>query len=449
MSVTIIRVALASLLASWTFATLPAAADDTAAHSMADKFSSPGNATSKSGTGRASENEAAKTREAERAAARQAEARSKAEAEKQAAARQRAEEQEMLDRARREAAERTRREAAEREDVVRKAREESERTAKLRAEIARQQQAETARIDAERQAAAEAKRRAEQAERTEVIRRQREAAERQRMAAEREAEQRRLAAVREAEDRRQAEEREANERRVAEERKAREIERDEEARRLAEKHNRLRAQREAENTRHGLGAEPQRERQVIRQFSSPRGDDQPFVDMDTHSRGTASTATVLLVLVPGNRGIRRFEKTAEPVLCIGASCYISTGAATDALKMPRFAALGPANTLGRRALACRHALGCVFRGVEIGVAGASLQPVDLRIMRHDRREAMDARPDASCDVDAGRLYCGAPIQAGSWRAWIVPEGVADRAGAELLKAALEAGLPDTRSAAWQ
>ncbi len=441
MSVTIIRVALASLLASWTFATLPAAADDTAAHSMADKFSSPGNATSKSGTSRASENEAAKAREAERTAARQTEARRKAEAEKQAAARQRAEEQEMLDRARRE--------AAEREDVVRKAREESERTAKLRAEIARQQQAETARIDAERQAAAEAKRRAEQAERTEVIRRQREAEEQQRMAAEREAEQRRLAAVREAEDRRQAEEREANERRVAEERKAREIERDEEARRLAEKHNRLRAQREAESTRHGLGAEPQRERQVIRQFSSPRGDDQPFVDMDTHSRGTASTATVLLVMVPGNRGIRRFEKTAEPVLCIGASCYISTGSATDALKMPRFAALGPANTLGRRALACRHALGCVFRGVEIGVAGASLQPVDLRIMRHDRREAMDARPDASCDVDAGRLYCGAPIQAGSWRAWIVPEVVADRAGAELLKAALEAGLPDTRSAAWQ
>jgi colicin import membrane protein len=70
-------------------------------------------------------------------------------------------------------------------------------------------------------------------------------------------------------------------------------------------------------------------------------------------------------------------------------------------------------------------------------------------MRHDRREAKEARPDMTCVVDAGRLFCSEPVRAGSWRAWIVPESVARRAGAELLKAALEAGLPDTRSASWR
>jgi colicin import membrane protein len=157
---------------------------------------------------------------------------------------------------------------------------------------------------------------------------------------------------------------------------------------------------------------------------------------------STTRATLLLVIEPGRRGIRRFNATADPILCIGDICYISRGAERDAQAMPRHHALGMINTLGRRAGACNASLECVFRNVDLGGAGVEVQPIDLRLLRHDRRRPLLARPDESCDLVDGRLVCFAPARGHTWRLWVVPEPVAREAGGPGLQAALDGGLRD-------
>jgi hypothetical protein len=161
---------------------------------------------------------------------------------------------------------------------------------------------------------------------------------------------------------------------------------------------------------------------------------------------SASRATVLLLMHPGDRGIRRFNKSADPVLCMGPRCYISQGPDLDALEMTRARAFGTLNTLGRRAGACSNHLGCVFRNVEF-IPSALLQPVDLRVIRHDRREPTEVRLDASCRVDNGRVQCSGAVRASTYVLWAIPEDIAARAGPALLEAALDAGLPSSQTAA--
>lgn len=153
---------------------------------------------------------------------------------------------------------------------------------------------------------------------------------------------------------------------------------------------------------------------------------------------------VLLVMKPGNRGIRRLVKSADPVLCVDDHCYISRGADAPAVALMRRRALGAANTLGARAGACRDRLGCVFRGVRLRDHAALLQPVDLRIVSHDRREPRSAAPDRSCRLDGVGLNCDGAIEAADYTMWIVPEATAERAGASALQAAVAAGLGSSR-----
>lgn len=149
--------------------------------------------------------------------------------------------------------------------------------------------------------------------------------------------------------------------------------------------------------------------------------------------------TVLLVMEPGKKGIRRFNKTADPVLCEGTLCFVSNGAAETARVMAMRKALGPGNTFGKRAGACRNKLTCVFRGVTLD-GSSTIQPVDLKVLVHDRREARAVSGDASCRVIAGRLSCGRTVVAAGYRAWIVPEAVAQEAGPQALEAAVVRGL---------
>lgn len=154
-----------------------------------------------------------------------------------------------------------------------------------------------------------------------------------------------------------------------------------------------------------------------------------------------SRVTVLMVMTPGNKGIRRFEKTADPILCARDGCYISNGTETASRFISLSRSLGPANTFGARAGACNQSTGCVFRGVDVSGADAILQPVDLKVMVHDRRNTMPAYADMSCKVETGRLSCGRPIVADDYTLWVVPERVAEQAGAALLQQALNDGLP--------
>jgi len=150
--------------------------------------------------------------------------------------------------------------------------------------------------------------------------------------------------------------------------------------------------------------------------------------------------SILIVMEVGQKGVRAWSKTADPMLCIHESCYLSRGPDEAAEKLTRSVAFGPSVALGKRGQACRSKPACIFRDIDLETVEAKLQPVDLRFMRHDRRQARAIRADASCAILDGELSCRAPVAGEGWRAWIVPESVAERAGANELEAALAKGL---------
>lgn len=150
--------------------------------------------------------------------------------------------------------------------------------------------------------------------------------------------------------------------------------------------------------------------------------------------------TVLLVMAPGNRGMRRHNKSADPVLCVTYGCYVSAGPAWPARFMPGHRALGILNTWGARAGACRDSLECVFRAIEVVELPGYLQPVDLRLLRHDRRRPQMITGDSACTVERGRLLCSRGIYAEDYAMWVVPESIAAAAGPDALQRAAAEGL---------
>src|SRR5262249_21416358 len=119
---------------------------------------------------------------------------------------------------------------------------------------------------------------------------------------------------------------------------------------------------------------------------------------------------------------------------------------TSALFMPGRKALGFANTWGPRAGACRNKLGCVFRGVALLELPGYLQPIDMRVIKHDRRRGQVITGDSGCRPDAGRIFCSRGIYAEDYAMWIVPESVAAAAGGAALERAVTEGLNGPRSA---
>lgn len=150
--------------------------------------------------------------------------------------------------------------------------------------------------------------------------------------------------------------------------------------------------------------------------------------------------SVLLVLDVGQTGVRRWSRTADPMLCIHENCYLSRGADEPAEKLSRSKAFGPTVALVKRGQACRSKPACIFRDIDLETVEAKLQPVDLRFLRHDRRDAKAIRADTTCAIIDGKLSCRNPVGGDSWKAWIVPESVAKRAGALGLEAAIADGI---------
>lgn len=398
----------------------PAVAADrsAAADAIAEKFA---RAAAKAERAEAEKKKEAQTERARAAAAADA-------ARRRAAEQRAADEAEMLARARAEA---QARHAKERAKAAERARIEAERKA------ARKEAARLAREAQARKRAAEA--RAEAARRLEAERLAREVEEK-RLAEER----RKAGEAKRAEAARVA--REAEEKRRADAaRRALEARRLEEARRIAEKFRLAREARERERartlgTRNSLGGPlpPAPWDEALERAPGER----------THSRQAASwpaRVTVLLMLAPKRKAFGGWRKP-HPILCVNNGCYVSGGADDGADRMPRWQALGPGNTLGRRAGPCRNQLTCVFRSVTLTSASAWIQPVSMGFWHHDRRDIRTAHPDGSCEVVLRRIYCAQPIIAHGYRAWIVPEYIAEKAGPDALEEALEDGLPRARSA---
>lgn len=440
-----------------------AIAQDTSAHALAEKFSrAEAEEEARAEQARQAEaarkaaavKEAARRKAAEAEAARQAEAKAQAQAQAQARAKAQAQAQAEAERQRLEAQRR-----ADEAEMLRQARAEAE--ARRAAEV----KAEAVRAEAERAQAERAE--AERAEAARIVResqeRQRQAAEKARLEAEREAaraQAQRLA--REAEQRRQAEARRAEEARKAEaQRMAREVEKQRQAdERESVEAQLLKEQTELEDKRQQELSEiaakfrlarEARERAARQEAETARIAKKPDMEETRTSLGgplpvdtnehAPERVSVLLIVEP-----RRPGKATNPVLCIEKSCYISGGADDAADRVTRDHALGPGNTIGRRAGPCNKQRTCIYRNVYLGQI-ASIQPVDLGFWGHKRHDIYTVRPDKSCDVIKGRLFCASPVIGHGYRAWIVPEEIAARAGARALEAALAEGLPPARSAA--
>lgn len=425
---------------------LSALANDDAAHAIADQFS------------RASAAEAQEKVPEAQPTADDALARKLQQEE-----RLRADEAEMLARAKAEAAERKAAEEAARDaaakeaaslrraaDEARKAADEA-KAAALRAKEEQRRIAEE-KAEAERQAVLQEKVKRERAEAAQAAQAQAEAAkaEQLRIAEEKRLQERR---AQEASERQQREEAERlAEAAKAEQLKSLEAERAAEAARLSEKLRRAREQRETklEQGYSALGnpppspvprTAPDTQTPALAAGEPALPTPTPMPALRGTDTGRETRATILLVMEKGTRGIRKYDKSADPILCVGDACYVSNGPDEPATQMVRARAFGPGQTLGQRAGACRKSLTCVFRGVVIESARVDVQPVDLRLLRHDRRETQSVGIDTSCIAAAGHLRCSAGIVSRSYRLWVVPESVAVAAGDSALSAAVNAGLP--------
>ena len=446
---------------------LVGAQGDTAAHDIAEKF-------------------------AQEATKPDAQARKRADADKRKAqdARRKSEEADMLARARAEAEARREemlkaREAAELADTQRREEEEKAdlavRQAAQAAEelrhaealrksqedqrLAEQRAAEAKRYEeAQRQAEAQRRaeeerrlaenRKAEEEARTAALRREEEAraqAARQAEALRKAEDEHRLAQARRAADeamRRADEERRVAERAREQEQAARaseqalrsrlEAERELEGERLADRLRQARVQREARVTTNSSAAPP---RDVIEQGSTAGAEAAGLV-VDPR----ATRVAVLLLMQPGDRGIRRHNKSADPVLCGEGECYISNGSGREANLLPARKALGFFRTWGQRAGACNNSLGCVFRGVDLARLDRLVMPVDMRVVRHDRREMREVMATSKCHLERGRLACADTVHSDDYMMWIVPESLAVKAGADALERALADGLPTGQTA---
>jgi colicin import membrane protein len=467
-------------LTGMAFAAGSAAANGNAADALAEKFA---HAADEAQAAKAAE--AAKAKAAQEKAEREKIAKAKAAAARRAAAQKRhreeaeraAYEADMLKRASAEAEARRAadlRKAAE-QDRLEAKREgaragEREAAASARAEQeAKRAEAERHAREAEAERQAETERMAEERRKTEEAKRRAEAAEQARAAEEKRlAEARRKAeeAVRRAEIAKR--EREAEEQRLAEERRkadaqreraeaaartALEQRRQEEAQRIADKFRLAREARErAQSQLQATHIEPDTSTRSSLGGPLPAN---PAAARDERTIGRASATarplawpaqvTVLLVLDPGTKKFSGLRGSANPILCVDDGCYVSAGSRDAASHFPRWQALGPRNTLGRNAGPCRRHLTCAYREVELLSDKTWIQPVSMGFWHHDRRDIRTVSPDTTCAVVARHLTCAKPILAHGYRAWIVPEEIAREAGPDALEAALDDGLPTSRS----
>ncbi|MDX2290113.1 MAG: hypothetical protein NW217_15005 [Hyphomicrobiaceae bacterium] len=191
-------------------------------------------------------------------------------------------------------------------------------------------------------------------------------------------------------------------------------------------------------------AREERLREASRANPPEPGTSAPPADLSIQTADTSgrpsTRVTILLVMDVSNKGMRQWSKTADPMLCLHESCYLSRGTSVAAEKITRSEAFGPGVALGRRGLACRSKPACIFRDIDMETLEAKLQPVDLKILRHDRRQALPVHPDATCSILDGRLFCIDTVEGPDWRAWIVPEALAAAAGPQALERALTSSL---------
>lgn len=187
----------------------------------------------------------------------------------------------------------------------------------------------------------------------------------------------------------------------------------------------------------GIPAAPETARPI------PAADLQPAADLPSRAYNAFSggRVTVMLQMDPIAQRGRRHE-SMDPVLCLVDGCYVSNGPDYPASFLPGRRATRFGNAIGRRAGACNHAYTCVFRGVEIGALPAEVQPVDIRVLRHDRRAPETVDTLSTCRSSPGRLACTGAIRGDGYTMWVIPEAVAERLPLDLFGTTVESNHAD-------
>ncbi len=162
--------------------------------------------------------------------------------------------------------------------------------------------------------------------------------------------------------------------------------------------------------------------------------------------GLKGRATILMVLAASDGRPLNSERAADPILCLQDGCYVSNGPQAQASYHSFGQSLSLPGRIGRGAGTCNHARTCVFRDVDLGAATTLVQPIDLKLVRHDRREQREVSIDQTCKLIEGRLSCSRPVRTATYTLWIVPEHVAREIGSDKLAEAVSDGLTTSRTA---
>ncbi len=155
---------------------------------------------------------------------------------------------------------------------------------------------------------------------------------------------------------------------------------------------------------------------------------------------------VILQMEPRHRRGRGYE-SMDPVLCTAEGCYVSNGPIQPASFLYGRGAMRFGNAISRRAGACNHAYTCIFRNVDLGALPADVQPVDIRVIRHDRREPERVEALSKCRVTTGdRLTCTDAIEGDGYTMWVISEADAERLPPHAFDSVLAGRLADAERA---
>jgi colicin import membrane protein len=156
--------------------------------------------------------------------------------------------------------------------------------------------------------------------------------------------------------------------------------------------------------------------------------------------------TVVLQMEPRYRRGRRYE-SMDPVLCVAGGCYVSNGADEPSTFLHGHRAIRFGNAIGRRAGDCNSAYTCVFRNVDLGALPAEVQPVDIRVLRHDLRAAERVDALSNCRIAAGeRLACTGAIHGDGFTMLVISEDLAERLPPHAFESVLAGGFTDNARA---
>jgi colicin import membrane protein len=132
---------------------------------------------------------------------------------------------------------------------------------------------------------------------------------------------------------------------------------------------------------------------------------------------------------------------------VAGGCYVSNGADHPATFLHGHRAIRFGNAISRRAGDCNGDYTCVFRNVDLGALPAEIQPVDIRVLRHDRRAPEYVEALSSCRIAAGeRLACTGAIHGDGFTMLVISEDMAERVPPHAFEGVLAGGFTDNARA---